>query len=104
MCVVLITLDALLQPFYCAIRVTCVSKKVAQVLSRLRVVRPAQGRASQNQRAHGGASITNAKSKARKYISALTYIEAAAADRQLVVPGTSCASMEQVNANAGADM
>jgi hypothetical protein len=33
----------------------------------------------------------------------LTYIEAAAAERQPVVPGTSFASMEQVMANARAD-
>lgn len=42
------------------------------------------------------------KGRTKEKITMLTYIEAAAAERQLVVPGTSLASMEQVMANTKA--
>ena len=60
-------------------------KELAQVLRRFGVTGHVKGEA-----------LTLLK----QYDKMSTYIDFATAERQLVVPGTSCASMEQVNASA----
>ena len=85
MCVASVACYALLQPMQRALRVARFGKELAQVLRRFGIVGHVKGRAL---------------ALYKKDDKQLTHIDAATAERQLVVPITSCASMEQVKASA----